>query len=173
MYNVSSMGLVMYQLGNVSLLNQYLKKIYILGSQGTFWTLILDDFGLPGFILETHFGRFWVPRGNLEAKSVFKRRLWANRVTYATSSGPKWPQVRRNHPQGCPKGAKKEPQEDPKWNKNRRKTLYKIKNRKTSKMTTLPHEIHIFEGSKGGKIDRKALQIVFWGSSNGCSEPNA
>ena len=150
------------------MLNQYLKKIFwvpgdhfeglfwtILGFRGSFWRLILNESGFRGIILE--------------AKSVFKRRLWANRVSYATSSGPKWPQVRRNHPQGRPKGAKKEPQEDPKWNKNRSKTLYKIKNMKTSKMTTLPHEIHIFEGSKGGKIDRKALQIVFLGSSNGCS----
>ena len=131
------------------------------------------NFGLTGVILEAHFGILEAPgrpknhiRGS---KSILRRRLCERRVPLASPSGPQWPQVPPNRPQGRPKGAQKEPQEDPKWSKNRSKTLYKIKNVKTSKMTTLPHEIHIFGGSKGRKIDPKALQIKLLGSRNRCS----
>ena len=83
------------------------------------------------------------------------------RVALASQSGPLWPQVPQNRPQGRPKGAQKEPQEDPKRSKNRSKTLLDIKNLKTSKMKTLPHENHIFETSEGRKIKEIEVRIVY------------
>ena len=136
-------------------------------------TFIFSIWGLPEVIQEPHFGILEAPE-RLEthiwsSKIILRKKLCEERVALASQSDPLWPHVPQNRPQGLPKGTQKEPQEDPKWSKNRSKTLYKIKNVKISKMTTLPHEIHIFEGSKGRKIDPKALQIVFLGSSNGYS----
>ena len=124
--------------------------------------------GLPGVILEAHFGILEAPERSKNhirgSKSILRRKLCERRVALASQSGPLWPQVPQNRPQGRPKGAQKEPQEDPKWSKNHSKTLLYIKNVKTSKMTTLPHENHIFKGSKGPKIDPKASQIAFLAS---------
>ena len=132
------------------------------------FSIILMISGLPGVILEAHFGileapersknHFWGP------KSIFRRRLCERRVALASRSDPLWPQVLPRRPQGRPKGAQKEPQETPKWREKRSKTLLYIKNVKTSKMTTVPHENHIFKGSKGAKIDPKASQMLFLAS---------
>ena len=65
------------------------------------------------------------------SKSILRRRLCERRVALASPSGPQWPQVPPSRPQGPPKGAQKEPQEDPKWRENRSKTLLDIKNLKT------------------------------------------
>ena len=117
----------------------------------SFWRLILgilEALGRP----KNH---FW------GSKSILRRRLCERRVALASPSGPQWPQVPPSRPQGPPKGAQKEPQEDPKWRENRSKILLYIKNLKFLKMKTLPHENHIFKGSKGPKIDPKASQIPF------------
>ena len=128
----------------------------------------LSIWGLPGAILEAHFGILEAPGRSKNhicgSKSIFRRRLCARRVPLASPSGPQWPQVPPNRPQGRPKGAQKEPQEDPKWRENRSKTWFFIKNVKTSKMTTFPHENHIFKDLKGEKIDPKASQIKFLAS---------
>ena len=121
------------------------------GSRGPFWRLILGILEAPGR-----------PKNHIRgSKSIFRRRLCARRVPLASPSGPQWPQVPPNRPQGRPKGAQKEPQEDPKWRENRSKMCFYIKNVKTSKMTTLPHENHIFKGLKGPKIDPRASKMTF------------
>ena len=126
------------------------------------------NFGLTGVILEAHFGILEAPerpknhiRGS---KSILRRRLCERRVPLTSPSGPQWPQVPPNRPQGRPKGAQKEPQEDPKWRENCSKMCFYIKNVKTSKMTTLPHEKHIFKGLKGPKIDPRASKMTFLAS---------
>ena len=127
--------------------------------------LIFSIWGLPEGILEPHFGILEAPE-RLEthiwsSKFILRKKLCQGRVALASQSGPLWPQVPPSRPQGRPKGAQKEPQETPKWRENRSKTLLYIKNVKTSKMTTIPHENHIFQGSKGRKIELRASQIFF------------
>ena len=138
-----------------------------------YFEIIVSIWGLPGVILETHFGILESPerlKNHIQApKSILERKFcekWVasteRRIALASQSDSLWPQVLPRRPQGRPKGAQKEPQETPKWRENRLKTWLYIKKVKISKMTTLPHENHIFKGSKGPKIDPKASQISFF-----------
>ena len=121
--------------------------------------------GLPGVILEAHFAILEAPERSKNhirgSKSILRRRLCERRVALASQSGPLWPQVPPRRPQGRPKGAQKEPQETPKWREKRSKTLLYIKNVKTSKMKTLPHENHIFKGPRAQKSTPKRPKFHF------------
>ena len=87
------------------------------------------------------------------------------RGALAAVNGPKtprkWPQDAPEAAQGCPRVPQMKPLGDPKSAQNNSKTASDRKNLKTLKMTTLPHENHVFEGSKGAKINQKAFQERF------------
>ena len=123
---------------------KYVIKILFLNKENSFHKnefFYLSIWGLPGVILEGHFGILEAPerpKNHIRApKSIFRKKLCERRVALASQSGPFWPQVPTRRPQGRPKGAQKEPQETPTWRENRSKMLF-YKKRKNLKNHDFP-----------------------------------
>ena len=94
-----------------------------------YFEITFSIWGLPGVILEGHFGILEAPerfknhiRGS---KFILRRRVCERRVALAALSGREWPQVPAKHPQGCPKGAPRAPKWSPKGTQNGAKTVRK------------------------------------------------
>ena len=81
----------------------------------------------------------------MRKKGRFSVSKWPFVALSAPKSPPRTPQ---GHPKGGPRGSKMEGKSF--------QNVISYKNVKTSKMTTIPRESHIFKRSKGPKIDRKA-----------------